>query len=148
MDESRPLFPLADNEIAYLKSIEAFLRGRCILLSLTSSLYFPLTQSPEWQSSNKRMFKAFQFGNGTDCRTGFWGYRRCSKARLLYPNASYRGIVRSRSYSVVLKKVRLTSARLNSRTEKSGRTADSNGRTRDTGRPSGCCGSIDRQGCK
>ena len=38
MGESQPVLPLADNEIAYLKSIEAFMRGRYILLPLTSSL--------------------------------------------------------------------------------------------------------------
>ena len=29
VDGSQPVFPLADNEIAYLKSIEVFMRGRC-----------------------------------------------------------------------------------------------------------------------
>ena len=91
------------------------------------------------------MLKAIQFTNlELIVEKVLQAFRRCSKGYLLYLNASCCGTVRSRSFWMVLERVRVQSWAIGIGTEINGRTARSDRRAGNTKRSNTSCENFHR----
>jgi len=111
MAEPRSILPIVSEETALLKWFEAFINRRyqcsCFLVIPTESVIRVELEQQMCADSS------IVHGPALIVQKGFQAFRHCLKGHPLYLNVNSCGILRSRSFWKVLKKVRINGGRLN-----------------------------------